>query len=47
MPANVKQVSHFLMFEQVSMDTNGLYMCMAKNEIGTDIQVVHVIIKGK
>lgn len=35
-----------MIFENVTVTDSGLYMCTARNEMGTDIQVVHVIVKG-
>lgn len=47
MPSNTRLVDHFMIFENVTVADGGIYMCTARNEIGTDIKVVHVIVKGK
>ncbi|XP_076082118.1 peroxidasin homolog [Mytilus galloprovincialis] len=47
LPSNSRQLADFLLFENVTTDDNGLYMCTAKNELGTEIKVVHVIVKAK
>ncbi|VDI45895.1 Hypothetical predicted protein [Mytilus galloprovincialis] len=47
LPTNSKQVADFLIFQNVTTNDTGLYMCTAKNEIGTDIKVVHIIVKAK
>ncbi|VDI75359.1 Hypothetical predicted protein, partial [Mytilus galloprovincialis] len=46
-PFNGKQLAHFLVFTNVSRIDGGHYMCTAKNKIGTDIKVVHVIVREK
>ncbi|VDI57264.1 Hypothetical predicted protein [Mytilus galloprovincialis] len=47
LPANCRQLAHFLIFKNVTTHDSGLYMCTAWNEKGTDIKVVHVIVKAK
>jgi hypothetical protein len=47
LPSNVKQVGHYLVFENVTMMDNGYYMCTATNQIGTDIKTFHLKVLGK
>lgn len=47
LPSNAKQVLHYLMFTNITLFDGGLYMCTAKNEMGTDIKVVHVTVNAK
>lgn len=34
------------MFKNITLFDGGLYMCTARNEMGTDIKVVHVTVTG-
>ncbi|CAG2190948.1 unnamed protein product [Mytilus edulis] len=47
MPSNTRLVDHFMIFENVTVADGGIYICTARNEIGTDIKVVHVIVKAR
>jgi hypothetical protein len=43
----VKQIGHYLVFENVTMVDAGYYMCTATNAIGTDIKSFHLKVLGK
>ncbi|CAC5364487.1 Protein eyes shut homolog,Neurogenic locus Notch protein,Neurogenic locus notch homolog protein 3,Protein eyes shut,Protocadherin Fat 4,Delta-like protein C,Neurogenic locus notch homolog protein 1,Fibropellin-3,Protein crumbs homolog 2,Sushi, nidogen and EGF-like domain-containing protein 1,Protein jagged-1a,Sushi, von Willebrand factor type A, EGF and pentraxin domain-containing protein 1,Protein jagged-2,Neurogenic locus notch homolog protein 2,Protein crumbs homolog 1,Protein jagged-1,Protein jagged-1b len=47
LPSNSRQLVDFLIFKNVTTSDGGLYMCTAKNEMGTDIKVVHIMVKAK
>ncbi|XP_071140981.1 uncharacterized protein [Mytilus edulis] len=40
--ANIKQVSHFLVIENVTTADAGFYMCSATNRAGSDVKVIHI-----
>lgn len=47
MSPNTKQIAHFLVIENIQMTDSGYYSCTATNRIGSDVKVVHIIVKGK
>lgn len=47
MPLNARQVIDFLFFENVTIADSGMYICTARNEVGTDDKVIRLIVKGK
>ncbi|CAC5401498.1 unnamed protein product [Mytilus coruscus] len=40
--ANIKQVSHYLVIENVTKADAGFYMCSATNRAGSDVKVIHI-----
>lgn len=46
LPSNARQVIDFLIFENVTIADSGLYICTARNEVGTDVKVIRLIVKG-
>ncbi|CAG2219379.1 HMCN [Mytilus edulis] len=40
--ANIRQVSHFLVIENVTKADAGFYMCSATNRAGSDVKVIHI-----
>ncbi|XP_063418146.1 hemicentin-1-like [Mytilus trossulus] len=47
LPSNARQVIDFLVFENVTTADSGMYICTARNEVGTDVKVIRLIVKAK